>query len=131
MSRLLTAVNGGSISFVEHVFLPYMFGTTYPIFEIDTMRSERIGGPALADYIRGEFRPADRLRVLAALRGGPLVDRRRPRPGRRLRAWLYAVRTGRRRRAIRPRAVKAPSASAIDALEAGLLSRAFPRERFN
>jgi len=71
-----------------------MFGTTYPIFGIETTLSERLRDRGLADYVRWEFAPADRAHVLLSARrgrrpGGPR-RRRRPGIGRRLRAWIAA-----------------------------------------
>ena len=111
-----------------------MFGNMYPIFEHKTLVSELVRDPEFADYLRWEFRPADRMSVILAVRRGAL-DRRRIRPaaplsiGRRLVAWVKAMRESRR-------GERGPSLLAArdilrpkEALESGLLHRAFPHEK--
>ena len=49
-----------------------MFGTTYPMFGFETTLSERLRDPALADYIRWEYRPADQPRIVLSVRGGSI-----------------------------------------------------------
>ena len=111
-----------------------MFGNMYPIFEHETLVSELVRDPAFADYLRWEFRPEDRMSVILAARHA-MLDRRRIRPAapsrivRRLAAWVKAMRKSRRgkcgpsllsaRGTLRPR----------EALERGLLHRAFPHEK--
>src|SRR6266511_3043260 len=92
-SLQVTAVIGGSISFVERVIHKGIFGTTYPMFGFETTLSERLRDPALADYIRWEYRPADQPRIVLSVRGGSIRSARRSRRPRRrgvlrhLRMW--------------------------------------------
>ena len=111
-----------------------MFGNMYPIFEHKTLVSELVRDPEFANYLRWEFRPADRASVILAVRRGA-HDRRRIRPAapssivRRLVAWVKAVRES-------CRGERGPSLQAArgtrrptEALESGLLYRAFPHEK--
>jgi len=74
-----------------------MFGTTYPILASELV-NEYARNPGLAEYVRWEYRPADRSSVIRSIR-----RRRTPKPrrvraagvkrlARRLRAWAKAVR---------------------------------------
>ncbi len=74
-----------------------MFGNTHPIFEHETRTSERIPDRDLRDYLRWEYRPADRISVILSARGAavwsPRARARRPRRVlRRLRLWMARVR---------------------------------------
>jgi hypothetical protein len=51
---------------VQGVFLPCMYENTYASLVIGKTFAARIGTGALADYLRWEYRPADRSSVLAA-----------------------------------------------------------------
>jgi hypothetical protein len=75
-----------------------MFGTTYPIPGASDLVNEYVRNPELAEYVRWEYRPADRSSVIRSIR-----RRRTPKPRRvrvtratrlvrRLRAWGKAVR---------------------------------------
>jgi hypothetical protein len=66
-----------------------MFGNTYPIVGIDVM-SEWNRDHALAEYVRLEFRPAERRDAMFALRRARLEGRsrrRKPRLAERIRSW--------------------------------------------
>ncbi len=97
----MTAVIGGSISFCARVIHRDMFGTTYPMFGFETTLSERLRDPALEDYIRWEYRPADQARIVLSVRGGSIRSARRYRGPRRgswlghLRDWIASRRPGR------------------------------------
>ena|GEM_PF-3114154 len=110
----MTAVYGGSKSLIDPVVLLYMFGTTYPIFDAQGIVSEYVRNPDLAEYVRWEYRPADRSSVIRSIRRS--ATRRRVRFAgvtrlvRRLRAWVKAVR-------------EAPGGS----IESGLVYRAILR----
>jgi len=100
----MTAVNGGSISFVAGVILPGMYGTTYPSFEPKSLVTERVRDRGLADYVRWEYRAGDRVSVILSARGGAILGSR-PRPPRRpilprLAAWVKARRAGAARNAV-------------------------------
>jgi len=94
----LTAVYGGSKSLIDRVVLPYMFGTTYPIFDVQGVVSEYVRNPDLAEYVRWEYRPADRSSVIRSINRHGTTTRRRVRFAgatrivRRLRAWVKALR---------------------------------------
>ncbi|HEX9341683.1 MAG TPA: hypothetical protein VF992_11025 [Thermoplasmata archaeon] len=68
-----------------------MFGTMYPMFVRERALSERVRDRGLADYLRWEYRPADRASVVLLERGGGLLlPRRKPRRRgfvQRIRAW--------------------------------------------
>jgi hypothetical protein len=69
-----------------------MLGDTYPIVGIDRM-SERRRDDGLAEYVRLEFRPADRWHVMFALRRASRVGRPQIRKARlpwRRRSWRAA-----------------------------------------
>jgi len=92
----LTAVYGGSKSLIDRVVLHCMFGTTYPIVDASDLVNEYVRNPDLAEYVRWEYRPADRSSVIGSIRRG-----RRPKPRRvagarrlvrRLRAWVKGAR---------------------------------------
>jgi len=97
-TRRLTAVYGGSKSLIDPVVLLYMFGTTYPIFDAQGIVSEYVRNPDLAEYVRWEYRPADRSSVIRSIRRSATASRRRVRFAgatrllRQLRAWVRAVR---------------------------------------
>src|SRR6058998_713584 len=74
----MTAVYGGSKTVIDPVVLPYMFGTTYPIFDAQGIVSEYVRNPDLAEYVRWEYRPADRSSVL---QDGTPSARTPPNPG--------------------------------------------------
>jgi len=94
----LTAVYGGSKSLIDPVVLLYMFGTTYPIFDAQGIVSEYVRNPDLAEYVRWEYRPADRSSVIRSIKWSATASRRRVRFAgatrllRQLRAWVRAVR---------------------------------------
>ncbi len=94
----MTAVYGGSKSLIDRVVLRCMFGTTYPILDASELVNEYVRNPDLAEYVRWEYRPADRSSVIRSIR-----RRRTPRSWRvrvagatrlvrRLGAWVKAVR---------------------------------------
>lgn len=103
-----------------------MFGNTFEIVGFGKKVNDGVAGGALADYVRWEFAPADRASVLAALKGGGSTRRRI--------GWRF-VRTLRSRRQAAARSkgefarvgneVRRPLLP-IEALERGLLYRAFP-----
>jgi len=103
-----------------------MFGNTFAIVGLGKTVNDGVVGGSLADYVRWEFAPADRANALAALKGGGSTRRRiGGRIVRAFRSRLQAaaqtkgefVREGNEvRRPLRP----------IEALERGLLYRAFP-----
>jgi hypothetical protein len=75
-----------------------MFGTTYPILNASDLVNEYVRNPELAEYVRWEYRPADRSSVVRSIR-----RRRSPKPRRvrvtratrlvrRLQAWVKSVR---------------------------------------
>ena len=80
------------------VVLPCMFGNTYPIFEHETTLNDRIWDRGLRDYLRWEYRPADRASVILSARGGTVLATRRGRTAgrrrllRRVRAWVKTLR---------------------------------------
>jgi len=93
----LTAVYGGSKSLIDPVVLLYMFGSTYPIFDAQGVVSEYVRNPDLAEYVRWEYRPADRSSVIRSIKRKRTVTRRVPFAGatriaRRLRAWVKDLR---------------------------------------
>ena len=94
----MTAVYGGSKSLIDPVVLLYMFGTTYPIFDAQGIVSEYVRNPDLAEYVRWEYRPADRSSVIRSIKWSATASRRRVRFAgatrllRQLRAWVRAVR---------------------------------------
>jgi len=75
-----------------------MFGTTYPIFDAQGIVSEYVRNPDLAEYVRWEYRPADRSSVIRSIKWSATASRRRVRFAgatrllRQLRAWVRAVR---------------------------------------
>jgi len=75
-----------------------MFGTTYPIFDAQGVVSEYVRNPDLAEYVRWEYRPADRSSVIRSIKRSATASRRRVRFAgatrllRQLRAWVRAVR---------------------------------------
>jgi len=75
-----------------------MFGTTYPILDASELVNEYVRNPAVAEYVRWEYRPADRPTVLRSIRRRQAPKPRRVRVAaatrlvRRLRAWVNAVR---------------------------------------
>jgi hypothetical protein len=74
-----------------------MFGTTYPILDGSDLVNEYVRNPGLAEYIRWEYRPADRSAVFRSIRRSRTPRRHRAvargtRLGRRLRAWVKALR---------------------------------------
>ncbi len=75
-----------------------MFGTTYPIFDVQGVVSEYVRNPDLAEYVRWEYRPADRSSVIRSIKRSGTATRRRVRFAgatrivRRLRAWVKALR---------------------------------------
>ncbi len=93
----MTAVYGGSKSVIDPVVLLYMFGSTYPIFDAHGIVSEYVRNPDLAEYVRWEYRPADRSSVIRSIKRRQTATRRVPfavatRIARRLRAWVKDVR---------------------------------------
>ena len=101
-----------------------MFGSTYPTFHASDIVSDRIRDPDFAAYVRWEYLPADRARVILAASRRGIADRRRHRASlrariaRRLRTWIKATREARRgepRRADGARSV--PLLTAIEALQ--------------
>jgi len=96
-TRQSTAVYGGSKSLIDPVVLPYMFGSTYPIFDAHGIVSEFVRNPDLAEYVRWEYRPADRSSVIRSIRRRRTPTRRvrfalATRVARRLRAWAKDLR---------------------------------------
>ena len=95
-----------------------MFGTTYPIVDASDLVNEYVRNPDLAEYVRWEYRPADRPTVLRSIRRRQAPKPRRVRVAaatrfvRRLRAWVKAVR-----------------ATPAGPIESGLVDRATSRER--
>lgn len=96
--RHTTAVYGGSKTVIDHIVLRCMFGTTHPILDASELVNEYVRNPGLAEYVRWEYRPADRSSVIRSIR-----RRRTPKPRRvrvagatrllrRLRAWVKVVR---------------------------------------
>ena len=75
-----------------------MFGTTYPTFDATGLVNEYVRNPGLADYVRWEYRPADRSSVIRSIRRRQGLMPRRLRAtvakrlARRVRAWVKAVR---------------------------------------
>ncbi|HWM52429.1 MAG TPA: hypothetical protein VNP71_04620, partial [Thermoplasmata archaeon] len=75
-----------------------MFGTTYPIFDAQGIVSEYVRNPDLAEYVRWEYRPADRSSVIRSIKRSRTATRRRvpfagaKRIARRLRAWVTDLR---------------------------------------
>ena len=75
-----------------------MFGTTYPIFDAQGVVSEYVRNPDLAEYVRWEYRPADRSSVIRSIKRSRTATRRRVPLGRatrivrRLRAWVKHLR---------------------------------------
>lgn len=103
-----------------------MFGNTFEIVGLGKTVNAGVAGGALADYVRWEFAPADRASVLAALKAGGSTRRRigwrvvralrsRRQAGARTKGEFARVGHG-VRRPLPP----------IEALEQGLLYRAFP-----
>src|SRR5437867_3261884 len=93
----MTAVYGGSKTVIDPVVLPYMFGTTYPIFDAQGIVSEYVRNPDLAEYVRWEYRPADRSSVMRSIKRRRTTTRRirfavAARIARRLRAWAKDLR---------------------------------------
>src|SRR3989442_6686689 len=93
----MTAVYGGSKSLIDPVVLPYMFGSTYPIFDAQGIVSEFVRNPDLAEYVRWEYRPADRSSVIRSIKRRRTATRRvrfalATRVARRLRAWVKDLR---------------------------------------
>src|SRR2546427_13174367 len=80
-----------------------MFGSTYPTFHASDIVSDRIRDPDFAAYVRWEYLPADRARVILAASRRGIADRRlhrapmRTRIARRLRTWIRAARGTSRR----------------------------------
>src|SRR3989475_11274666 len=69
-----------------------MFGSTYPIFDAHGIVSEFVRNPDLAEYVRWEYRPADRSSVIRSIKRRRTATRRvrfalARRVARRLRAW--------------------------------------------
>ena len=96
-TRHLTAVYGGSKSLIDPVVLLYMFGNTYPIFDAQGIVSEYVRNPDLAEYVRWEYRPADRSSVIRSIKRRRTTTRRVPfagatRTARRIRAWVKDLR---------------------------------------
>jgi hypothetical protein len=102
-----------------------MFGNTFEIVGLGKTVNDGVGGGALADYVRWEFAPGDRARVLAALKGEA--------PRRQIVRRVVRALRSRRQAAVRRKAefarvghgVRRPL-SPIRALETGFLYRAFP-----
>ena len=93
----MTAVYGGSKSVIDPGVLRYMFGSTYPIFDAHGIVSEYVRNPDLAEYVRWEYRPADRSSVIRSIKRRRTTTRRVPFAGaariaRRLRAWAKDLR---------------------------------------
>ncbi|HEX9566613.1 MAG TPA: hypothetical protein VGA48_03355 [Thermoplasmata archaeon] len=93
----MTAVYDGSKSLIDPVVLLYMFGSTYPIFDAQGVVSEYVRNPDLAEYVRWEYRPAERSSVIRSIKRKRTVTRRVPFAGatriaRRLRAWVKDLR---------------------------------------
>jgi len=93
----VTAVYGGSKSLIDPVVLLYMFGNTYPIFDAQGIVSEYVRNPDLAEYVRWEYRPADRSSVIRSIKRRRTTTRRVPFAGaariaRRIRAWVKDLR---------------------------------------
>src|SRR2546422_3029733 len=101
-----------------------MFGSTYPTFHARDVVSDRIRDPDFAAYVRWEYLPAERARVILAASRGGIADRRlhrapmRTRIARRLRTWIRAARAARRAE-LRPAdgARSMPLLTAIEALQ--------------
>src|SRR2546426_11476143 len=69
-----------------------MFGSTYPIFDAHGIVSEFVRNPDLAEYVRWEYRSADRSSVIRSIKRRRTATRRvrfalATRGARRLRAW--------------------------------------------
>ncbi len=93
----MTAVYGGSKYVIDPGVLRYMFGSTYPIFDAHGIASEYVRNPDLAEYVRWEYRPADRSSVIRSIKRSRTATRRVPFAGaarivRRLRAWAKDLR---------------------------------------
>ena len=89
LARLSTAVHGGSNFLVRSVVPLFMYGTRYPI-EQAGRTSDAALDRDLYDYIRWEYNPADRPRIVAAARRAVSEGRGRHR-GRfwsRVQKWL-------------------------------------------
>jgi len=103
-----------------------MFGSTLGIVGLDKTVIDGRADRALAEYVRWEYLPADRSRVLLALKDGQPRSRRRlgdlVRDFRFRRAAARAERGDRRRAGHGVRRPLRP----IETLEPGLLYRAFP-----
>jgi len=74
-----------------------MFGSTYPIFDAHGIVSEFVRNPDLAEYVRWEYRPADRSSVIRSIKRRRTATRRvrfalGRRVARRLRAWAKDLR---------------------------------------
>ena len=74
-----------------------MFGSTYPIFDAHGIVSEFVRNPDLAEYVRWEYRPADRSSVIRSIKRRRTPTRRvrfalATRVARRLRAWVKDLR---------------------------------------
>src|SRR3989442_6687541 len=74
-----------------------MFGSTYPIFDAHGIVSEFVRNPDLAEYVRWEYRPADRSSVIRSIKRRRTATRRvrfalARRVARRLRAWVKDLR---------------------------------------
>jgi len=103
-----------------------MFGNTFEIVGLGKTVNDGVAGGALADYVRGEFAPADRASGLAALKGGGSSRRR-------IGGRIVRALRSRRQAAARARdefgrvghGVRRPLLP-FEALERGLLHRAFP-----
>ena len=95
-----------------------MYGTICPILDASELVNEYVRNPAVAEYVRWEYRPADRPTVLRSIRRRQAPKPRRVRVAaatrfvRRLRAWVKAVR-----------------ATPAGPIESGLVYRATWRER--
>src|SRR2546422_10899936 len=101
-----------------------MFGSTYPTFHARDVVSDRIRDPDFAAYVRWEYLPAERARVILAASRGGIADRRlhrtpmRTRIASRPRTWIRAARPARRRELRRAdRARSMPLLTAIEALQ--------------
>src|SRR2546427_2928107 len=53
-----------------------MFGSTYPIFDAQGIVSEYVRNPDLAEYVRWEYRPADRSSVIRSIKRRRTATRR-------------------------------------------------------
>src|SRR5438093_508155 len=74
-----------------------MFGSTYPIVDAHGIVSEFVRNPDLAEYVRWEYRPADRSSVIRSIKRRRTATRRvrfalATRVARRLRAWVKDLR---------------------------------------